>query len=162
MPTEAFREPKEDVSWGEAWPSERTWEMCAFASAALEIMGLNDALGLGAIIGNGPALAYVGWRAKQDLPDPETVLAAPDTFPLPKEDDRLFVVLCAVVGAAVTQANPTKWLAAWQVCGRAAKSGQRDVATVAARVLSENMPPNIRPPKIAAEFIPFLEMVRRK
>jgi len=156
LPSEAFRTPKDATGMGRAWPSRRTWDLAAKASAACEGARVDDALPIGALIGEGPALSYVGWRAKQDLPDPEDVLAKADTFPLPDEDDRLFVILSAVAGAAVTKPDPKRWDAAWTLCGRAAKKGRADVATVAARVLVESTPKGAKTPKIAEELIPIL------
>lgn len=153
MPTEAFRMPKD---LGKAWPSRRTWDMVATASAACEAINEDDALPAGALVGDGPALAYMGWRAQQDIPEPEAVLAAASTFPLPSEDDKLFVVLSACAGAAVAKPDGVKWNNCWTLCGRAAKMGRADIGTVAARVLAENAPKGVRPPKIAEELIPIL------
>ena len=69
-PTEMFRKPGDGKSidrLGGAWPSRRTWTMSARASAACEAGGQDDATAIGSLVGDGPALPYVGWRESQDL-----------------------------------------------------------------------------------------------
>lgn len=156
MPTEAFRVPKDGSGLGRAWPSRRTWDLAARASAACGAAGVDDALPIGSLVGDGPALSYIGWRERQDLPDPEEVLANAATWVLPEEDDRLFVILSACAAAAVAKPDPKKWGQAWVVVGRAARGKKVDVAVLAARVLVAQAPPGSKTPKVAEELIPLL------
>lgn len=156
LPSEAFRIPKDAAGMGRAWPSRRTWDLAARASAACEAARVDDALPIGSLVGDGQALPYIGWRARQDLPDLEDVLERAESYPLPEEDDRLFVILSGIAGIIVATPNPARWERGWILCGRAAKMGRADVATVAARVLAEQPPKGAKAPKIAEELIPIL------
>jgi hypothetical protein len=156
--TEAFRLPKDAAGLGRAWPSRRTWDMAARASAACDAGGEDDTLAIASLVGDGPARAYVTWRAAQDLPDPAKVLADPDKHPLPVEEDKLYIVLASVAAHAVAKPNPKLWAAAWTVCERACQGKKADLAIVAGRILASNMPQGATIPKAAAALLPMLQL----
>ena len=116
--------------------------MSARASAACEAGGQDDATAIGSLVGDGPALPYVGWRESQDLLTADEFFKNPERAKLPKEDERLFVVLASIAGAAVASKDLDKWNMAWIGCFRGADMGKVDVAAIAARLLAakENMP----------------------
>jgi MoxR-like ATPase len=97
--------PKSAADAGRGWPSPRSWEAVATLLAACETLGATDdaraALVEGAV-GDGAALEFLAWLDNLDLPDPEEVLADPDSFVLPERSDRAFAVLTAVAAVAVT------------------------------------------------------------
>ena len=74
--------------------------------------------------------------ANADLPDPEQLLADPDSFVLPERSDRAFAALTAVAAVAVARADATSWTDAWKVVAKAAE-GAPDVAALVARTLAQ-------------------------
>ncbi|MFL6120684.1 AAA family ATPase, partial [Actinophytocola sp.] len=73
------------------WPSPRSWETTARLLAACDHVGASPdvrrVLVTGAV-GEGPGLELLAWLAHSDLPDPDQVLADPDSFELPARSDR--------------------------------------------------------------------------
>lgn len=60
-----------------AWPSRRTWELAARASAGADVHALTETDGdefIAAFIGEGAASEWATWKRMIDLPDPEDVL----------------------------------------------------------------------------------------
>nr|WP_232323718.1 MoxR family ATPase [Catenuloplanes japonicus] len=144
--------PRDAASRGGAWPSPRTWEM------ALRLLAFGyacdagrDAIGLAltGAIGDGPGLELLTFAEELDLPDPDHVLARPETFALPDRGDRQLAFLTAVVAAV--QATPTRerWEAGWVVLAKAVDAGVPDVAARAAtdlavmRELDWTVPPQL-------------------
>ena len=151
VPTDAARA-------GRGWPSPRTWEMAAVLWAAANAAGASAAARAALVtgtVGEAAGLELLTWESEMDLPDPEAVLADPDSFDLPERADRAYAVLSAV--AAVVAANPTidRWNAGWRVLAR---GGERspDVAAVAARVLARCRPDGAPAPPEVKLFAPLL------
>jgi len=108
-------------------------------------------------VGPGAARELLTWQREADLPDPEEVLANPESFRLPERGDRQFAVLSALVGAV--KANPTKerWEAAFEVVQQAVEMGSADVAAVAARSLARDVPEGVDAlPSAVASLAPVL------
>jgi hypothetical protein len=135
-----------------AWASPRSNTYAAEAWAAAHSCGLGEAvanqIGLTLVSGwvGDIAREFYGWQEELDLPDPETVLAAPDKWDPPARTDRAFAAVGAVVALAVQRieaaADPSKdkgaqaaWLAGWQVLRRMADAGHKDVGAASARAL---------------------------
>lgn len=150
--------PADRTHAGRAWPSPRSWEMAATTLAAARSVnapvGVRSALVRGCV-GEGPGLEFLTWLEALDLPDPEAVLADPESFVLPDRGDRAYAALTAV--AAVVAANPTveRWAAGWRVLGVAADTAP-DVAAMAARILARCRPDGAAAPPEAAAFLPLL------
>src|SRR4051812_12573674 len=107
-PMLALAVPDDAAAGGRAWPSPRTWDMTARLLTAAEAAGAGDlarSLLVRGAVGDGPGLELMAWLADADLPDPEAVLADPDSFVLPERGDRAYAALTSV--AAVVVANPT-------------------------------------------------------
>jgi hypothetical protein len=155
VPTDAARA-------GRGWPSPRTWDMAArlwaAADAANASVEATTALITGAV-GEGAGVELLMWEMEMDLPDPEKVLADPESFKMPERGDRAYAVLTAVASAVA--ANPTvdRWLAGWKILG---KAGERtpDVGAVPARVLAQCRPPGAPAPPEAKLFAPLLRDAR--
>lgn len=158
MAHEMFRHPKETSAMGRAWPSRRTWDMAAHASAACEAGHEDDALAVAALVGEGPALAYVSWRAQQDLGNPDEALTDPHKYPLPTEDEKLYILLSGVAAAAVAKEDAKKWGNAWTLLGRVCTMKKADVAAMAARVLALQKPKGAVVPKEAAALLPLFQV----
>lgn len=155
VPTDAARA-------GKSWPSPRTWDMAARLRAAADSVNASTeattALITGAV-GEGPGIELLMWEMEMDLPDPEKVLADPDSFEVPERGDRVYAVLSSV--AAAVAANPTvdRWLAGWKVLGKAGEKTP-DVGAVAARVLVQCRPPKAPAPPEVKLFAPLLKDTR--
>jgi hypothetical protein len=157
-PALACAPPGDAVSAGRGWPSPRTWDMTARLVAAGDAAGAGEearsALVRGSV-GEGAGVEFLAWLAEMDLPDPEAVLADPASFVLPKRGDRAYAALAAVAAVVAADPTPQRWVAGWQVLGRAA-SGAPDVAAVAARTLAKCRPDGTRLPDEVKLFAPVL------
>jgi hypothetical protein len=155
VPTDAARA-------GRGWPSPRTWDMAARLWAAADAVKASTeattALITGAV-GEGAGIELLMWEMEMDLPDPEQVLADPESFQVPERGDRVYALLSAVASAGA--ANPTveRWLAGWKVLGKAGEKTP-DVGAVAARVLAQCRPPKAPAPPEAKLFAPLLTDAR--
>jgi hypothetical protein len=132
--------------------------MAARLRTAAEAAGVSaeahSALLRGAV-GDGAGVEFLTWVAEMDLPDPEAVLADPDSFTLPERGDRAYAVLSSVAGVVAAEPTPARWAAGWRVVVRAADTAP-DVAAMAARVLAACRPPGASPPAEIKVFLPLL------
>jgi MoxR-like ATPase len=143
---------------GRAWPSPRSWDAVAVLLAACEAAGAGEevrAVLVTGSVGDGPGLEFLSWLANADLPDPEAVLADPDSFELPERSDRAFAVLAAVTAVAVGRGDAGSWAAAWRVVAKAAESAP-DVAALGARALANSRPPGAELPPAVLALTPVL------
>jgi hypothetical protein len=163
--------PSDAERAGRAWASPRTWD---FASRVLAV-ALQDAGGqveaavtdaaeaVAGCVGEGPAGEFVTWARAADLPDPEELLADPSSFRLPERGDIAYAVLSAVATAVVSRCTAERWAAAWEIMGRAAEQGAKDIAAAAARQLARlrREKPELElpmPVQVRRYFLPFLEV----
>ncbi len=157
-PPLALQLPRSAADAGRGWPSPRSWEGVARLLAACEAAHASEAaravLVEGAV-GDGAALEFLAWLEHLDLPDPESVLADPDSFVLPERSDRAFAVLTAVASVAVADGSHERWQQAWRVVARAA-DGAPDVATLVARTLAAHRPAGAEVPEALMELAPVL------
>ncbi len=140
------------------WPSPRSWEAVSTLLAACDAGAASEearaALVMGAV-GEGPGLEFLSWLAHADLPDPEAVLADPDTFTLPERSDRAYAALTAVAAVAVAKGDVDVWGAAWRVVAKAADAAP-DVATLVARTLARARPDGAQLPAEVLSLVPVL------
>jgi hypothetical protein len=150
--------PRSAAEAGRGWPSPRSWEAVATLLAACEGALASEearaALVAGAV-GEGAALEFLSWLEHLDLPDPEAVLADPESFELPERSDRAFAALTAIATVAVAGGDPDRWARAWRVVARVAESAP-DVATLVARTLAAHRPPGAELPEAVLELAPIL------
>jgi len=106
-------------------------------------------------VGAGPGVEFLTWLAEADLPDPEAVLANPDSFVLPARGDRAYAALSSVAAAVAADPGNGRWEQGWRVFGRAAGSAP-DVAAAAARTLARCRPPGAAIPEEVKAFAPLL------
>jgi hypothetical protein len=159
--------PNDAERAGRAWASPRTWD---FASRVLAV-ALQDAGGrveaavldaaecIAGCVGEGPAGEFVTWARAADLPDPEELLAEPARFRLPERGDVAYAVLAAVATAVVSRCTTERWAAAWEILGRAAERGAKDIAAAAARQLARLRRERLELPRPAqvTQFMPLLK-----
>ena len=150
--------PTDAAEAGRAWPSPRTWEMAARLHTAATLTGATDEVASALIrgaVGEGPGVEFLAWILEMDLPDPEAVLADPDSFQLPDRGDRAYAALASVASAVAGEPTPDRWLAGWRVLARAGEHAP-DVAATAARILARCRPPGAAPPPEVKVFLPLL------
>ncbi len=160
-PTKLLEIPKEETRRGHAWPSPRTWDFASRQLAAIMSDGhpSTEALPYMAdCVGEGVAAEFMTWCREIDLPDPWMLLKHPDKFVMPSRSDIAFAIMSSVAAAALTDLTVANWNAAWEILGKAAESGGRDVAASAAKSLAEKFKENLpRPTKSLKHFIPILK-----
>ena len=150
--------PRIAAQAGRGWPSPRSWEAVAVLLGAGDCVGADEdvraALVCGAV-GEGAGIEFLSWLANADLPDPEAVLADPDSFELPERSDRAFAVLTAVASVAIAHGDAESWAAAWRVLARATGTAP-DVATLVAQSLAAARPAGAALPAQVLELAPVL------
>ncbi len=143
---------------GRGWPSPRSWETVAVLLGMCDTAGVDEdvraALVTGSV-GEGAGIEFLSWLANADLPDPEAVLADPDSFELPERSDRAFAVLTAVASVAIAHGDAASWTAAWRVLAKATAAAP-DVATLVAQSLAAARPAGAALPPEVLELAPVL------
>ncbi|MET7289008.1 AAA family ATPase [Streptomyces sp. NPDC005573] len=138
-PALVHRLPGAETRRGGAWPSPRSWEMTlrliAFATAAGTGREVLSLLARGTV-GDGPGLELMASMDRMDLPDPESLLAAPAKAVLPERGDLRQAALDGVVDAVHARPTRDRWDAAWAVLVRALETGAPDVVVVPANTLA--------------------------
>jgi hypothetical protein len=133
------RLPSGEARRGSAWPSPRSWEMTlrliAFATAAGADRDVLSLLVRGTV-GDGPGFELLTGIDRMDLPDPEDLLADPDTADLPERGDLRQAVLDGVVAAVRRQPDRSRWDAAWALLVNAVETGAPDLVVVPATTLA--------------------------
>jgi hypothetical protein len=157
-PTLVLQVPTSATQAGRGWPSPRSWDTVATLLGMCDTAGADEdvraTLVTGAV-GEGAGIEFLSWLANADLPDPEAVLADPDSFELPERSDRAFAVLTAVASVAIAHGDPGSWSAAWQVLAKATDSAP-DVATLVAQSLAAARPAGAALPVEVLRLTPVL------
>ncbi len=123
--------PKDESKLGSPWPSPRTWDMSGKLMEANTLHGGsrdNEIMLVSGCIGEGQGMEFLNWRNTLDLPDPEVLLAKPQSWKVPERGDIVFTILASVTHAATSKLTRERYLAAWQVFNIAANKGKKDVA----------------------------------
>jgi MoxR-like ATPase len=157
-PTLVSAPPLDRAAAGRAWPSPRSWEMAArllAAGRAVEVGPEVTTMLLTGCVGDGAGLELVTWLTELDLPDPEALLADPDSFELPDRGDRAYAALTSVAAAVASETTIERWGAAWRIMARASEQVP-DVAALAARILVRSRPEGAPVPAEAARLLPVL------
>jgi hypothetical protein len=157
-PMLALAVPEDTAGAGRAWPSPRTWDMAGRLQTAAEAGGVGElatSLLVRGCVGAGPGVEYLTWLAEADLPDPEAVLSAPDSFVLPDRGDRAYAALSSIAAAVAADPSNGRWERGWRAFGRAAESAP-DVAAAAARTLARCRPAGAAIPAEVKAFAPLL------
>ncbi|WP_067813652.1 AAA family ATPase [Nocardia inohanensis] len=131
--------PSTETRRGGAWASPRSWDMAlrliAFATAAGSSRDVLSLLIRGTV-GDGPGFELLTSLDRMDLPDPEVLLADPDSAVLPERGDLRQAVLDGVVAAVRKRPDQARWDAAWTLLVRAAETGAPDLVVVPATTLA--------------------------
>jgi len=168
-PDAIVKMPQEAALRSKPFPTYRSWTMAERLIAACKALGygVGDAKGalphdvlvqcVGGCVGSGAGLEFVTYIGELDLPDPEVVLANPDSLRLPERGDRAFAVLTAVVSVVLANNTPKRWNAGWAVLAKATTQQRPDVAASSARLLAQNRPGDTKLPKEVSAFVPILK-----
>ena len=151
--------PTDPSRAGRAWPSPRTWEMAArlwAAATAAEVSTEAETALVTGAVGEGAGVELLMWEMEMDLPDPEDLLADPNSFELPERGDQAYAVLSAVAAAVASNPTVERWQAGWRILGKASDRAP-DVAAVAARVLTRCQPAGVPAPPELRLFAPMLK-----
>lgn len=137
--------PKDAASAGKAFPTPRTWDkaarLLAISEATLGTAELDvKAQLIGGAVGEGPALEFLTWRRKLDLPNPEELLKDPSSFKLTGQDDKDFTIMTSVVAAFGSRPTPKRWDSAWKVLSAAVAAKKPDLAAAAGKALLDLRP----------------------
>ncbi|MGH8917508.1 MAG: AAA family ATPase, partial [Actinomycetes bacterium] len=157
-PELALSVPEDLVGAGRAWPSPRSWDMTARLLAAAEAADTDDGVSsllVRGCVGTGAGVEFLTWLDEADLPDPEAVLADPDSFVLPARGDRAYAALSSIAAAVAADPGGGRWERGWRAFGRASTSAP-DVAAAAARTLARCRPPGAPLPPEVDLFAPLL------
>lgn len=103
-----------------------------------------------ALIGAGAGVEFMAFARDADLPDPEMLLADPDSFALPARIDQQYACLEAVRAAVAADTTAARWEAAFKVCISAGQQGAPDTAGAVVRGLAA-----IRPAKASLDLPGF-------
>lgn len=156
--------PKDPVQAGRAFPTPRTWEYAAQLMAVCAASGVSEEVRrvvVSGVVGEAAALQLLTYLAELDLPDPEAVVADPDSLKLPERGDRAYAILAAVVAAVLSDLTPERWAAGVRAVSQAAVQGHADVGAAAMAALVRKRP-SVRGivvplPKEIKDFVPVLE-----
>ena len=163
-PSDVSVVPKDPVAAGRAFPTPRTWDYACTILAVCAAGGVSEEVrrvAVSGVVGDAAALQFLTYCSELDLPDPEEVLAAPESLVLPERGDRAYAVLAAVVAAVLSDCTPERWSAGIRAVSRAAAQGQADVGAAAMSALVRNRP-SVKgvvvalPPEIK-DFVPVLK-----
>jgi hypothetical protein len=155
--------PKNGVQASRAWPSRRTWTMAARVLACAEVLGYGlgtDVAGacVSALVGDGAAREFFTWATTLDLPDPEEVLAQPETHKLPKRGDQILALLDAIAARVAADPTQARFDAAFVVIGRVISGGTEDIVIPAAISLTNTRIKNkLTPHKVLSKLYPLIQ-----
>lgn len=119
--------PRDPMAASQPFPSPRSWTNAATLLAACESVDGGDAVASQLVhgcVGQAAATQFLAWLSKQDLPDPESLLAAPGTLKLPKRGDLALAILGSVIACVERRNSPDRWEAARVVLGVAFTQAQ--------------------------------------
>ena len=92
-----------------------------------------------------------------DLPDPEQVLASPDTLALPQRADQIYVLGSAILNLVSRDSSSERWHAAGTVLEKIVSAGHPDMAVSFARQWLKLRPGNETPnAKVLQALVPLL------
>lgn len=127
------------------WPSPRSWDRLVNALASARTNGFSEDSNVFmhlavSLIGEGTGLEFVTYLRDVDLPDPEDLIADPDSFVLPGRADQVHAVLEAVVGAVSMRNTKKRWEAGYRVLIAASQQGAPDIAGAAVHTMAAIVP----------------------
>jgi len=135
---------------GRAWPSCRTWEYAAILSAACDSAGADDCRLplLAGAVGEGPAVEFLEYERRMDLPDVNQEFLPPHGHPrnyqTPNRGDRASALWSSIGSAVLQDCTLDRWNAAMAMAEQAAEENAVDVAAPHVRQLLHSKPAGAR------------------
>ena len=146
--------PSDPVAAGGPWPSKRTWELCSRLIAGERDLDRILAAAA-ATVGEAAATELAAFIRECELPDPEAILADPESAPLPERGDILYAAMSAAAAAAIARPSRDRVRAVWVYLRRAAEAGHADVAAPVVRPLLQGTGSVFSPVSEPALLSPF-------
>jgi hypothetical protein len=143
------RMPDSASEAGFAFPTPRSWEMAARLYAAATRAGAPGRVRtmlVAGCVGAPAAGEFLTYVSTLDLPDPEGLLADPESLRLDgRRSDIVHAVASSVWAVADARLTPERWVACGRVLARIADAGHADIAFATARRWVQARPANALP-----------------
>jgi hypothetical protein len=110
--------PKDEAMASKPWPSDRSWTNVGRLLCAADSVGADSTVKHHLTSGcvGGPAAAqWNRWLVEQNLPDPESVLASPQTLKLNARFDINRAIIAGVLARIRVDLTPQRWEAGYDV-----------------------------------------------
>jgi len=104
--------PKDESAAIRPWRSDRSWTNAGILLAACEAAGGSKATASKLVrgcVGDGPAMEFLAWVDKQRLPTPESILANPTSWQVPRRFDLARAMIAGCIGVAKRENDPETW-----------------------------------------------------
>jgi hypothetical protein len=111
-------------------------------------------------VGDKVAGEYLSYVQNLDLPDPEELLAHPESYTVPKRQDQTFAILGQVVAHAIQNLTDARNQAAWSILAKTAKDGSVDLAASHARSLATAAVKNPKLKDYRQHIKPFIPLLQ--
>lgn len=138
------RLPDSASAAGFAFPTPRSWEMAARLYAAAtwaDAPGQVRTMLVGGCVGGPAAGEFLTYVSTLDLPDPEELLADPDSVRIAgRRSDIVHAVASSVWAVTDARNTPERWNACGRVLARIADAGHADIAFATARYWARSRP----------------------
>ncbi len=164
MPQMLYQFPSDPTQMGKAWPSNRSWDMAIRVMAACQSANISDEIMYSLIagcIGEAAAISLSSYLREMNLPDPEQLLANPNSLVLPtNRHDVIQAILMSVVSSVLRNMTIERYRQGLKVLCKGANDGVVDIAWPALSVLEKHKPAdaNNAIPEMAV-FKDFLKLV---
>jgi len=126
----------------DSYRTPRTWTMAATAYAWNAERGSDERLTrkmVGGLVGTGGAREFVEYASKQDLSNPEKLLANPIDVKIPDRGDRVMAMLNGIVGAVAKEPTEERFRAAWKIIGRALPEARSEAVAAGRKLIDANI-----------------------
>ncbi|PRY18059.1 AAA family ATPase [Kineococcus rhizosphaerae] len=153
--------PRSAEDAGRAFPTPRSWEMAARLHAHAVAAGVNTTVTttlLAGTVGTTAAAMFLNHLRELDLPDPEALLADPDSYVVDRRrTDQTYAVAASVWAATAARTTPERWNACGAVLAAIADAGSADIAFSHGRRWAAARPTGALPsPRVVAGLAPIL------
>lgn len=146
--------PNDPAQASQPFPTPRSWTSVIKLLAASESIDADEGVMAQLVhgcVGQGAATQFLTWLSRQDLPDPEAVLANPSSLKLPKRGDLALAIVSSVITRVERKPSPDRWEAARDVIG-VVYSQAAEIAVAANGKLWKCKPANHTPRKRSGVF----------
>lgn len=155
------RVPDTSEDSGLAFPTPRSWEQAAKLYGYALACGANGnviQLLLAGSVGIGATGEFIAYVANLDLPDPEKLLADPESFVPPRDrGDKMYATVASVYAAMSNNNSKDRWIACGRILAEVANSGHADIAyTYGSRWANERVESAIPHPDTVKALTPVL------